>query len=448
MRSVWVKEKTWPTCSEPLTVGGGVSIEKTSDAVRDARRTGRRPDASHRGIHFASSPSRAGFSGRCRRAGSRRVNGVDDSGIRDRIQKLVSWRIGLAIVMASSISPIHELSQFANYLMDALIRSISSRMSRSAMSDTVCRTTASESRSRTRRVMASIDLGAHDGGRRWRGGPRGACRHGSALLGGEQSREGIGERRERRRVLQRDLRLRRAAGTAGAAASAQRTPRQARSARRVRQATGGFDDRRVLDRRARHRSQDDSTAGASTGDRFNVRRASPGARSDERVSAASASICGNGAVNGRSSAASRRARRIRRLLPIVSGKTAEPIESRLRCGLRSERAPRPVWRLTPSRAPAGQIAESSRSKYESRSAGGGAGESASPAADRCCDERRRRRALWPAQQFLDAADDQLRLERLGEHAVAAGVVGARLIDRLERAGQQHDRNVREPGRLA
>ena len=30
MRSVCVYEKTWPTCSEPLTVGGGVSIEKTS----------------------------------------------------------------------------------------------------------------------------------------------------------------------------------------------------------------------------------------------------------------------------------------------------------------------------------------------------------------------------------------------------------------------------------
>jgi hypothetical protein len=25
--SVWVKEKTWPMCSDPLTVSGGVSIE-------------------------------------------------------------------------------------------------------------------------------------------------------------------------------------------------------------------------------------------------------------------------------------------------------------------------------------------------------------------------------------------------------------------------------------
>jgi len=30
MVSVWVYEKTWPTCSEPLTVGGGVSMENTS----------------------------------------------------------------------------------------------------------------------------------------------------------------------------------------------------------------------------------------------------------------------------------------------------------------------------------------------------------------------------------------------------------------------------------
>jgi len=30
---VWVKENTWPTCSDPLTVGGGVSIENTSDRL-------------------------------------------------------------------------------------------------------------------------------------------------------------------------------------------------------------------------------------------------------------------------------------------------------------------------------------------------------------------------------------------------------------------------------
>src|SRR5437867_4408696 len=62
MRSVCVKEKTWPTCSEPLTVGGGVSMEKTSarGRLRSNRYT---PEASQRAIHFASSPSSAGFSG-------------------------------------------------------------------------------------------------------------------------------------------------------------------------------------------------------------------------------------------------------------------------------------------------------------------------------------------------------------------------------------------------
>src|SRR5438445_315800 len=69
MTSVCVNEKTWPTCSDPLTVGGGVSIEKTSarGRVRSNRYT---PASSHRGIHLASRPSRAGFSGRRRRAGS------------------------------------------------------------------------------------------------------------------------------------------------------------------------------------------------------------------------------------------------------------------------------------------------------------------------------------------------------------------------------------------
>jgi hypothetical protein len=31
--SVWVNENTCPTCSDPLTVGGGVSIEKTCSRV-------------------------------------------------------------------------------------------------------------------------------------------------------------------------------------------------------------------------------------------------------------------------------------------------------------------------------------------------------------------------------------------------------------------------------
>src|SRR6266540_7101858 len=60
--SVCVNEKTWPTCSEPLTVGGGVSIEYTSarGRVRSKRYT---PVSSQRAIHFASSPSSAGLSG-------------------------------------------------------------------------------------------------------------------------------------------------------------------------------------------------------------------------------------------------------------------------------------------------------------------------------------------------------------------------------------------------
>src|SRR5438552_11412327 len=77
MMSVCVNENTWPTCSDPLTVGGGVSIEKISarDRVRSKRYT---PALSHRAIHFPSSPSRAGFSGRRRRAGSRLVGGSID----------------------------------------------------------------------------------------------------------------------------------------------------------------------------------------------------------------------------------------------------------------------------------------------------------------------------------------------------------------------------------
>ena len=52
-----------------------------------------------------------------------------------------------------------------------------------------------------------------------------------------------------------------------------------------------------------------------------------------------------------------------------------------------------------------------------------------------------------AEQLLDAADDQLRLERLRQDAVAREGVGARWIDRLGRAGQEHDRDVRQPRRV-
>src|SRR5882672_1727712 len=60
--SVCVYENTCPTWSEPLTVGGGVSIEYTRSrsAVRSKRYV---PSVSQRAFHFASSPSRAGFSG-------------------------------------------------------------------------------------------------------------------------------------------------------------------------------------------------------------------------------------------------------------------------------------------------------------------------------------------------------------------------------------------------
>src|SRR4051812_33212301 len=52
----------WPTWSEPLTVGGGVSIEKTSarSAVRSKAYV---PCWSHAAPQRASRPSRVGFSG-------------------------------------------------------------------------------------------------------------------------------------------------------------------------------------------------------------------------------------------------------------------------------------------------------------------------------------------------------------------------------------------------
>src|SRR6266850_6164033 len=62
MRSVCVYENAWPTCREPLTVGGGVSIEYTSSRGR-ARSNRYVPDSSHCAVHLASRPSSAGFSG-------------------------------------------------------------------------------------------------------------------------------------------------------------------------------------------------------------------------------------------------------------------------------------------------------------------------------------------------------------------------------------------------
>jgi hypothetical protein len=53
----------------------------------------------------------------------------------------------------------------------------------------------------------------------------------------------------------------------------------------------------------------------------------------------------------------------------------------------------------------------------------------------------------PGEELLHATDHELRLERFCQHAIAAGFGRACLVDRLERAGQQHHRNVRQPRRL-
>src|SRR2546428_4287865 len=109
MTSVCVNEKTWPTCSDPLTVGGGVSIEKTSarGRVRSNRYT---PASSHRGIHLASRPSRAGFSGRRNRAGSRVVRGRG-SDIRESYYKFVNWRVGNLVSWIDQL-PSYQLTNF------------------------------------------------------------------------------------------------------------------------------------------------------------------------------------------------------------------------------------------------------------------------------------------------------------------------------------------------
>ena len=68
---------------------------------------------------------------------------------------------------------------------------------------------------------------------------------------------------------------------------------------------------------------------------------------------------------------------------------------------------------------------------------------AAPAADRS--SRAGAAAAPVGRAALHPADDQLRLERLRQHAVAAGRRRSRVIDRLERARQQDDGNVGEPG---
>jgi hypothetical protein len=57
MVSVWVYEKTWPTCSDPLTVGGGVSIANTSCRGLDLSKR-YVPSSFHRCDHLVSRPSR------------------------------------------------------------------------------------------------------------------------------------------------------------------------------------------------------------------------------------------------------------------------------------------------------------------------------------------------------------------------------------------------------
>ena len=60
--SVWVNEQTCPMCSAPLTVSGGVSMEKT--ASRGAAESNLYYAASsHRRDHFSSIPSSDGLSG-------------------------------------------------------------------------------------------------------------------------------------------------------------------------------------------------------------------------------------------------------------------------------------------------------------------------------------------------------------------------------------------------
>ncbi len=80
--SVWVNENTCPTCSDPLTVGGGVSIENTSARSDDF---GNRysPASSHTRAHLTSIPSSDGRSGT---VGVVSGNVLDSSGGLDELQ--------------------------------------------------------------------------------------------------------------------------------------------------------------------------------------------------------------------------------------------------------------------------------------------------------------------------------------------------------------------------
>mgnify|MGYP003694511925 CR=1 FL=1 len=65
-----MNEKTWPTCSEPLTVGGGVSIEIHLGARRACDRSGRRRSLPSAASTWLRGLRARGFSGSRRRAGS------------------------------------------------------------------------------------------------------------------------------------------------------------------------------------------------------------------------------------------------------------------------------------------------------------------------------------------------------------------------------------------
>ena len=119
---------------------------------------------------------------------------------------------------------------------------------------------------------------------------------------------------------------------------------------------------------------------------------------------------------------------------IVSCRRPTAIESRRAVPCFDWRTPRRADRSSP-RAIAGRLG---------RAAGAIVSRSAARHARRAVrQDRCPHSAAAAGEQILDAADDHLRLERLDQHAVAADGARARLVDRLERAGQQQHGNVRE-----